>query len=83
DQFPVANQLINSMMQAIIAGVKDNSILRYKLFQIDYLSTRSNKIIVSLLYHKKLDDEWREQAIVLRSQLMAKGFDVQLIGRAA
>ncbi|WP_211283527.1 tRNA (uridine(54)-C5)-methyltransferase TrmA [Xenorhabdus budapestensis] len=83
DQFPVANQLINSMMQAIIAGVKNNLILRHKLFQVDYLSTRSNKIIVSLLYHKKLGNEWREHAITLRNQLKAEGFDVQLIGRAS
>ncbi|MDE1478408.1 tRNA (uridine(54)-C5)-methyltransferase TrmA [Xenorhabdus bovienii] len=83
DQFPVANELINQMMQAIIAGVKDNSLLRHKLFQVDYLSTLSNKIIVSLLYHKKLNDEWREHAITLRDQLKANGFDVQLIGRAS
>ena len=37
------------------------SILRHKLFQIDYLTTLSNQAVVSLLYHKKLDDEWRQQ----------------------
>ena len=35
-------------------------------FQIDYLTTLSNQAVVSLLYHKKLDDEWRQQAEALR-----------------
>lgn len=83
DTFPAANQLINDMMQAILPLLKQTHLLRHKLFQIDYLSTRSNKIIVSLLYHKKLDDSWTEAAKLLRAQLQSQGFDLQLIGRAS
>ncbi|MBG2875307.1 tRNA (uridine(54)-C5)-methyltransferase TrmA [Proteus alimentorum] len=82
DQFPVASQLINKMMVALLAEIKDKPTLRKKLFQIDYLSTLSNKIIVSLLYHKKIDEIWRQEAMALRQSLIAQGFDVQLIGRA-
>ena len=42
--------------------VRNNPVLRHKLFQIDYLTTLSNQAVVSLLYHKKLDDEWRQEA---------------------
>ncbi|MBZ4328663.1 tRNA (uridine(54)-C5)-methyltransferase TrmA, partial [Mycobacterium tuberculosis] len=38
--------------------------------------------VVSLLYHKKLDDAWREQAEALRDALRAQGLNVHLIGRA-
>ncbi len=82
DQFPVASQLINQMMVALLAEIKDKPTLRHKLFQIDYLSTLSNKIIVSLLYHKKIDETWQQEATALRQTLIAQGFDVQLIGRA-
>ncbi|MDM3805454.1 tRNA (uridine(54)-C5)-methyltransferase TrmA [Proteus mirabilis] len=82
DQFPVASQLINQMMVALLAEIKDKPTLRHKLFQIDYLSTLSNKIIVSLLYHKKIDETWQQEASALRQTLIAQGFDVQLIGRA-
>ncbi|EJD6329795.1 tRNA (uridine(54)-C5)-methyltransferase TrmA [Proteus mirabilis] len=82
DQFPVASQLINQMMVALLAEIKDKPTLRHKLFQIDYLSTLSNKIIVSLLYHKKIDEIWQQEATALRQTLIAQGFDVQLIGRA-
>lgn len=83
DQFPVASQLINQMMTALLPAIKDKPILRHKLFQIDYLSTLSNKIIVSLLYHKKIDEIWQQEAIALRNTLIKQGFDIQLIGRAS
>ncbi|MEQ4901303.1 tRNA (uridine(54)-C5)-methyltransferase TrmA [Proteus vulgaris] len=82
DHFPVASQLINKMMIALLAEIKNKPTLRQKLFQIDYLSTLSNKIIVSLLYHKKLDEAWQQEAQALRQTLITQGFDVQLIGRA-
>lgn len=83
DQFPVASQLINDMMAALLPLIKQNELLRHKLFQIDYLSTLSNKLIVSLLYHKKLGEEWMAEAKALKAALVEQGFDVQLIGRAS
>lgn len=82
DSFPAASELINQLMTAMIAGVRNNPILRHKLFQIDYLTTLSNQAVVSLLYHKKLDDEWRQQAEALRDALRAQNLNVHLIGRA-
>ncbi|QPG27283.1 tRNA (uridine(54)-C5)-methyltransferase TrmA [Pantoea sp. SM3640] len=82
DQFPAASQLINQLMPKMIAAIRDNRTLRHKFFQIDYLSTMSNQIVISLLYHRKLDDEWLQAAAALRDQLRAEGLDVQLIGRA-
>ncbi len=70
-------------MSALIAALKPEPILRHKLFQIDYLSTQSGKIIASLLYHRKLDDVWQQRAEQLRDELRAQGFDLQLIGRAS
>ena len=65
DSFPAASELINQLMTLIMDGVRNNPVLRNKLFQIDYLTTQSNQAIVSLLYHKALNDEWREQAEAL------------------
>ncbi|MGC7559973.1 tRNA (uridine(54)-C5)-methyltransferase TrmA [Pasteurella sp. PK-2025] len=83
DHFPIASQLINQMMQALLPLLKTEKVLHHKLFQIDYLSTLSNKIIVSLLYHKPLDEQWQQAANTLKNQLQQQGFDVQLIGRAS
>mgnify|MGYP000230663670 CR=1 FL=1 len=77
DSFPAASELINQLMTAMIAGVRNNPVLRHKLFQIDYLTTLSNQAVVSLLYHKKLDDEWRQEAEALRDALRAQNLNVQ------
>ncbi|URL02205.1 tRNA (uridine(54)-C5)-methyltransferase TrmA [Avibacterium sp. 20-126] len=83
DRFPIASQLINEMMQALLPLLKQHAILNHRLFQIDYLSTLSNKIIVSLLYHKVLDEQWQQVALTLRQTLQQQGFDAQIIGRAS
>jgi tRNA (uracil-5-)-methyltransferase len=82
DSFPAASDLINQLMPEILNGVRDNPVLRRKLFQVDYLTTLSNQAVVSLLYHRPLDDEWKQQAIALRDALRARGFNLHLIGRA-
>ena len=75
DSFPAASELINTLMTAMIEGVRHNHVLRHKLFQIDYLTTMSNQAVVSMLYRKKLDE-------ALRDALRAKNLNVHLIGRA-
>lgn len=82
DSFPAASDLINQLMPEILNGVRNNPVLRRKLFQVDYLTTLSNQAVVSLLYHRPLDDEWKQQAIALRDALRARGFNLHLIGRA-
>ena len=82
DSFPAASELINRLMPRLIATLRETQILRLKLFQIDYLSTQSGQIVVSLLYHRKLDEEWQQAAEQLRDMLRAEGFQLHLIGRA-
>jgi tRNA (uracil-5-)-methyltransferase len=80
--FPAASSLINALMPAMLDGVRDIPALRHKLFQIDYLTTMSNQAVVSMLYHRKLGEEWQQHAEALRDNLRAQGFNVHLIGRA-
>ena len=82
DSFPIGSELINRMMVTLLPLLKEQEILTRKLFQIDYLSTLSGKIIVSLLYHKKLDEQWETAARALKVRLENLDFSVQLIGRA-
>ena len=82
DTFGPASQLINDCMPALIAAIQPNPILRRKLFQVDFLSTLSGELLVSMLYHRKIDDEWVAHATELKTQLRSMGFPVDLIGRA-
>jgi len=82
DSFPAASELINRLMPRLMATLRETHLLRFKLFQIDYLSTQSGQIVVSLLYHRKLDEAWQQEAERLRDALRAEGFNLHLIGRA-
>lgn len=81
DQFPSASLLINQVMIVLMDELRDNQVLRRKLFQVDYLSTLSGEITVSMLYHRQLDDDWQQEAVALKERLN-KQFNLQIIGRA-
>ena len=81
DQFPPASELINQVMASIIPLLKSNEIARRKLFQIDYLSTLSGEILVSLLYHKALDDAWIESMKGILATLR-QTYAIHIVGRA-
>ncbi|MGV2989786.1 tRNA (uridine(54)-C5)-methyltransferase TrmA [Vibrio sp. E150_011] len=82
DQFPAASRLINDLMPLLIEATKGNDALRKKLFQVDFLSTLSGEVLVSLLYHRQLDEEWKQEATALKQRLNDEGFKLNLIGRA-
>lgn len=77
DSFPQASEQINALMLPLLAGIKSSSVLSKKLFQIDFLSSQSGEILVSLLYHKQLGDDWLGLAEALRIEL-----GINIIGRA-
>ena len=81
DDFPVASVLINQAMKALILAIKDNQILRERLFQVDFLTSLSGELLISLLYHKQLDDVWQAQAQQLKTTLSTIA-PVDIIGRA-
>ncbi|HGF7235871.1 TPA: tRNA (uridine(54)-C5)-methyltransferase TrmA, partial [Vibrio cholerae] len=82
DQFPAASRLINDLMPLLMDAMKGSPILRHKLFQVDFLSTLSGEILVSLLYHRQLSEEWITAAQALKQRLNDEGFNLNLIGRA-
>ena len=77
ENFPQASEKINELMQPLLAGVKRLPVLRYKLFQMDFLSSQRGEILVSLLYHKQMGDDWLAAAEELRQEL-----GINIIGRA-
>ncbi|MDN4504310.1 tRNA (uridine(54)-C5)-methyltransferase TrmA [Alteromonadaceae bacterium BrNp21-10] len=81
DHYPIGSVLINDVMSALLTLLKPNDILRRKLFQIDYLSSLSQQIVVTLVYHKPLDEEWQAQLNIIL-QTLRQRFDIHLIGRS-
>lgn len=81
DTFPVASLLINNAMTALLDNIRNEPVLRERLFQVDFLTTLSGELLISLLYHKQLNDEWQQQAKILKATLSSLA-SVDIIGRA-
>jgi len=82
---PMVSDIIQQHMFALLDLIRPIEVLRKKLFQIDFLSTTSGELLISLLYHKAIGDEWREVAVALQKNLAkvsSAGQIVELIGRA-
>lgn len=81
DAFPPASETINALMTRVLELITPSDVLRKKLFQIDYLSGLSGQCVISLLYHRQLDDTWEQAANDMRETLN-QTFNVSVIGRA-
>ncbi|MBB3168189.1 tRNA (uridine(54)-C5)-methyltransferase TrmA [Simiduia aestuariiviva] len=77
DSFPVGSVRINSLMPTLLSAVNNSEILRRRLFQVEFLTTKSNDALITLIYHKPLDAQWEKEARALRETL-----GVDIIGRS-
>lgn len=77
DQLPVACKAINQLMPPLIDAINASEILKHRLFSLEFLSTLSGEMLVTLIYHRPLDSEWEEAGRALQDK-----FGIQLIGRS-
>ncbi len=77
DQFPVANDHINRLMPLLLDYLRPRDILRRKLFQVEFLTAQNGDCVISLIYHRALDEAWIDAAKKLQGELK-----VDVIGRA-
>lgn len=81
ERFDPAAPLIGELMPMMIRELKAVEVLRNRLFQIDYLTTLSGEALISLLYHKPLDENWQRAITALKAKLSER-YNIDFIGRA-
>ncbi len=77
DEFPIADRSINLLMPKLLAALKADPVLSARLFEVHFLATLSGEMLVSLLYHRKLEPDWEPAA-----QALSKALNIKLIGRS-
>lgn len=75
--FPIGSIWINQLMPKLICLLSANNELKQKLYQIDFLTTQNGEALVTLIYHKTLDENWIAKARELKQQL-----NINLVGRS-
>ena len=77
DTFPAAAEPIADAMPVLRERLMACPALRRKLFQVDFLSTLSGRLLITLVYHRPLDADWEAAA-----RDLAAAMGVRLVGRS-
>jgi tRNA (uracil-5-)-methyltransferase len=73
----IVSDAISRLMPLLINELKSNDILNFKLFSCEFLSSTTNDTLVSLIYHKKLNDFWAKEIKKIEEKL-----NIKIIGRS-
>lgn len=76
EHFPTAVESICTLMSRLREALCSSAVLKDKLFQANFLATQSGELMVTLIYHRLLDDDWQAAAAMLAPEL-----GIELIGQ--
>lgn len=83
DNFTPAHVSIVKLMQNLADFIQKHERLRQKLFEIDFLCNLKGDVIVSLIYHRPLDEaQTKDDLNDLKKALLDKGHSVNIIAHA-
>lgn len=77
ESFPIGSSAITITMPKLLESINQDEVLKNKLFQIEFLSSQNDECIVTLIYHKKLNEAWIDLAAKLEKKL-----NIYLVGRS-
>ncbi len=77
DSCSIVSEPIAMLMPKLLEQIQNNDILNHKLFTCEFLSSTINDILVTLIYHKKLDENWAKEAKKIEETL-----NIKIIGRS-
>ena len=77
DGCSIVSDTISNMMPPLLKLLQADKLLEYKLFAIEFLSSTTKNLLVTLIYHKKVDELWQSKAAQLEKTL-----NIKVIGRS-
>lgn len=73
----IVSSHIQEIMPKLLKLLMEDLILSYKLFAVEFLDSSTNDMLVTLIYHKKLDEQWNELAKKIEEKL-----NIKVMGRS-
>ena len=68
---------IDKSMKVLLNEVTDNELLSQKFFAVEFLTSTIGDVLITMIYHKKLDETWNVEAKQLQEKL-----GIKIIGRS-
>ena len=75
--YPAASASICALMPRLRAGLLADEALLPRVYSVEFLATQHGDLLVTLIYHRKLDAAWEEAA-----RRLARELGVAIIGRS-
>jgi tRNA (uracil-5-)-methyltransferase len=75
DECSIVSKTIQLLMKKLLTEIQKSEILKKKLFAVEFLTTTTNDAIITLIYHKKIDEAWLSEAKKI-------DLDANIIGRS-
>jgi len=77
----IVDKAIYKTMDPLLREIEKNNNLKFKLYEIDFLSNSKGELIVTLIYHKKVDESIAEDIQKLKEKFPYIDFVVRKKGR--
>lgn len=75
--FPVASRTVCQLMTPLMSEINKDRTLSKKLFQMEFLTSTLGEAVVTLIYHRQLDEQWQRSAGKLEER-----YGISVIGRS-
>jgi tRNA (uracil-5-)-methyltransferase len=69
DECPKVIKSIEKRMTPLIEQINLSPLLKNRLFSVEFLATTTDECLITLIYHKKLDDTWQTKARELEKEI--------------
>ena len=77
DSCQIVSPQIQELMPKLIKELESDLLFSYKLFAVEFLGSTTNDMLVTLIYHKKLEDEW-----ILKVKEIEEKLNIKIMGRS-
>ncbi len=81
EECKIVDKAIYNVMGPLLKDIEKNENLRFKLYEIDFLSNSKGELIVTLIYHKKVDESIAEDIKKLKEKFHYIDFIIRRKGR--
>jgi len=68
---------IEKRMKPLLKKINSSDVLKHRLFAVEFLATTTDECLITMIYHRKLDEVWEKEAKELETFL-----DAKLMGRS-
>jgi len=63
---------IEKRMKPLLEKINASELLKHRLFSVEFLATTTDECLITMIYHRKLDEVWETEARELEKLLSAK-----------